>query len=116
MISYLEYIDSVEAPALHRCAKHCGQVKPLLQFEMLRARFPNRRVRPASLNPEQKGCRELFPIHSVTRLRRAFFRSARTTTRRRFLLTAVSRRQAARMPGASVAGIVDAGLEQRSRL
>jgi len=23
----VEYIDSVEAPALHRCAKHCGQVK-----------------------------------------------------------------------------------------
>ena len=42
-ISYVEYIDLVEAPALHRCAKHCGQVKPLLQFEILSARFPNRR-------------------------------------------------------------------------
>jgi len=39
----VEYIDSVEAPALHRCAKHCGQVKPLLQFEILSGRFPNRR-------------------------------------------------------------------------
>jgi hypothetical protein len=39
----VEYIDSVDAPALHRCAKHCGQVKPVLQFEILSARFPNRR-------------------------------------------------------------------------
>src|SRR5262249_50806914 len=40
----VEYIDSLEASALHRCAKHCGQVKPLLQFEILSARSPNRRA------------------------------------------------------------------------
>jgi hypothetical protein len=103
-----EYIDSVEAPALHRCAKHCGQVKPLLQFEILSARFPNHRVRPASLNPEQKGCRELFPIHSVTALRNAFCRTEPDDNCLAILSTAVSRRQPARMSGASLAGGVDA--------
>ncbi|PYI72992.1 MAG: hypothetical protein DMF02_02195 [Verrucomicrobia bacterium] len=104
----MEYIDSVEAPALHRCAKHCGQVKPLLQFEILSARFPNHRVRPASLNPEQKGCRELFPIHSVTALRNAFCRTEPDDNCLAILSTAVSRRQAARMSRASLAGGVDA--------
>src|SRR6059036_3203450 len=65
----------LKRPPCIAAQKHCGQVKPLLQFEILSARFPNRRVRPASLNPEQKGCRELFPIHSVTALRNAFCRT-----------------------------------------
>jgi len=56
----VEYIDSVEAPALHRCAKHCGQVKPLLQFEILSARFPNRRVRPAPLIQNKKVVENYF--------------------------------------------------------
>jgi hypothetical protein len=56
----VEYIDWVEAPALHRCAKHCEQVEPLLQFEILTARSSNRRAGPAPLNPEQKGCREFI--------------------------------------------------------
>src|SRR5881628_1365251 len=70
------------------------KLRPLLQFEILSARFPNRRVRPASLNPEQKGCRELFPIHSVKRLRRAFFRTEPDDDASAVLLDRRSRGQA----------------------
>ena len=56
----MEYIDSVEAPALHRCAKHCGQVKPLLQFEILSARFPNRRSGPLPLIQNKKVVENYF--------------------------------------------------------
>src|SRR5881628_42428 len=84
------------------------KLRPLLQFEILSARFPNRRVRPASLNPEQKGCRELFPIHSVTALRNAFCRIEPDDNCLAILSTAVSRRPAADRSPVSLAGGVDA--------
>jgi hypothetical protein len=94
-ISCVEYIDSVEAPALHRCAKHCGRVKPCCN-----SRFSVRDSRTAAFGPHpliqnKKVVENYFRFGSVTRLRGAFFRSARTTTRRRFLSTAVSWRGSA---------------------
>ena len=97
----------LKRPPCIAAQKHCGQVKPLLQFEILSA-IPEPPRRPASLNPEQKGCRELFPIHSVTALRNAFCRTEPDDNCLAILSTAVSRRQPARMSRASLAGGVDA--------
>src|SRR5262245_57008843 len=49
-------------PALHRCAKHCGQVKPLLRFEILSARSPNRRGGRLPLIQNKKVVDNYFPF------------------------------------------------------
>ena len=58
----MEYVDLFEAPSLHRCAKHRGQVKPLLQFEILSAPLPNRRGGPLSLIQNKKVVENYFPF------------------------------------------------------
>ena len=75
------------------------RLKPLLQFEILSGRFPNRRAGPASLNPGQKGCRELFPL---TALRNGFYRTEPEDNCLGILSTTVSRRQPARVSRASL--------------
>ncbi len=50
----------LKRPPCIAAQKHCGQVKPLLQFEILSARFPNRRGGPLLLIQNKKVVENYF--------------------------------------------------------